>query len=278
MRIMSLNVWGGRVFEQLMSFLDEYSKSIDIFCFQEVFDTSTPLKVDDGFRVNLLSELRAALPNYEPYFSVAQRGHKSDDLIVDYDLSFGVAIFVRRPIIVMSSGSFATYDVEIMKREHHMPSTGILQYVQMMSNNAELTVGNLHGIWCSGSKDDNEIRLHQSHKILNFMSAKSGGKIICGDFNLLPSTLSMQILERDMENMIKKYNISSTRSSLHDGDIKFADYVLVSQEVVVHDFIVIDTMVSDHLPLLLHLDLARTGHGWNSAESPELSGATNQWY
>jgi endonuclease/exonuclease/phosphatase family metal-dependent hydrolase len=79
----------------------------------------------------------------------------------------------------------------------------------------------------------------------------SGAKILCGDFNLLPDTDSLAILEQGMRNLVKEYRVTSTRSQFYEKPDRFADYILVSPEVIVEDFQVLDEAVSDHLPLLL---------------------------
>ena len=53
-----------------------------------------------------------------------------------------------------------------------------------------------------------------------------------------------------MCNLVKAYGITSTRSLLYKRPDRFADYVLVSPEVQVEHFQVLDEVVSDHLPLL----------------------------
>ncbi len=39
--------------------------------------------------------------------------------------------------------------------------------------------------------------------------------ILCGDFNLMPDTKSIEILETGMQNLVKNYNVTSTRSSFY---------------------------------------------------------------
>ena len=79
-------------------------------------------------------------------------------------------------------------------------------------------------------------------------------KILCGDFNLLPNTESLAILSEDMKNLVKDFDITSTRSKLYTKPEKFADYILVSPDVSVKKFTVMQDEVSDHLPLLLEFD------------------------
>ena len=56
-----------------------------------------------------------------------------------------------------------------------------------------------------------------------------------------------------MKNLIKEYNIQSTRTSLYEKSEKFADYVFVSPEIVVKDFKLLPDEVSDHLALFLEI-------------------------
>jgi endonuclease/exonuclease/phosphatase family metal-dependent hydrolase len=91
---------------------------------------------------------------------------------------------------------------------------------------------------------------------MNFMKKISGPKIICGDFNILPDTESVAILENGMRNLVKEFAIESTRTPLYrhynnPDEPNFADYVFVSPDVNVMKFTVLPDVVSDHSPLLL---------------------------
>ena len=74
---------------------------------------------------------------------------------------------------------------------------------------------------------------------------------MCGDFNLLPNTQSLAILEEGMRNLIKEFGITSTRSELYTKSEKYADYILTSPDIAVHDFKVFSDTISDHLPLMV---------------------------
>ena len=78
-----------------------------------------------------------------------------------------------------------------------------------------------------------------------------GPKILCGDFNLHPETKSMKLLEQNLKNLIVEFGITSTRSKLHKRTNKYADYIMVSEEIKINKFEAMDENVSDHLPLLL---------------------------
>ena len=56
-----------------------------------------------------------------------------------------------------------------------------------------------------------------------------------------------------MTNLIKKYNIKTTRHKLYPGfeNNKFADFVFVSKGIKIKNFQVPNIAVSDHLPMIL---------------------------
>jgi len=80
-----------------------------------------------------------------------------------------------------------------------------------------------------------------------FLAGYQGKKLIAGDFNMVPDGKAMSMLEEGMVNLIKKYDIASTRSSHYPKDEKFADYVLVSKDIMINDFKVLPDEISDHL-------------------------------
>ena len=82
--------------------------------------------------------------------------------------------------------------------------------------------------------------------------------IVVGDFNLLPNTESIKILNNELINLIEKYDIKSTRPNFDDGLDSgniVCDYIFVNDKIKVNDFKVIKTNISDHLPLLLDFDI-----------------------
>ena len=125
------------------------------------------------------------------------------------------------------------------------------KHIEFVHNNKTYTVFNLHGLWTSGGKTDTPSRIEQSEKVKAFVDKAEGGKILCGDFNLLPHTRSIEILESNLRNLIKEYGVTSTRSELYTKPERFADYTMVSKEINVHNFKVMPEVVSDHIPLLL---------------------------
>lgn len=120
----------------------------------------------------------------------------------------------------------------------------------------EIQIINVHGIW-NKDKIGDERTINQSEFILSKIR-KDIPVIVVGDFNLLPSTESIKILNNQLINLIEKYNIKSTRPNFDDGldtGNIVCDYIFVNDKVKVNDFKVINTDISDHLPLLLDFDI-----------------------
>lgn len=120
----------------------------------------------------------------------------------------------------------------------------------------EIQIINVHGIW-NKDKIGDERTINQSEFILSKIR-KDIPVIVVGDFNLLPNTESIKILNNELINLIEKYNIKSTRPNFDDGLDSgniVCDYIFVNDKVKVNDFKVINTDISDHLPLLLDFDI-----------------------
>ena len=123
-------------------------------------------------------------------------------------------------------------------------------------NGREIQIINVHGIWNKGKIGD-ERTIKQSEFILTKIRDDIP-VIVVGDFNLLPDTESIQILNKNLINLIDRYNIKSTRPNFDDGldtGNTVCDYIFVNDKVIVNDFKVINNNISDHLPLLLDFNI-----------------------
>ncbi|MCF7815993.1 MAG: endonuclease/exonuclease/phosphatase family protein [Candidatus Pacebacteria bacterium] len=254
MKIITLNTWGGRAGkEELLSFLRKNADDTDIFCLQEIW--SAPYEHLEGanaggveikhqdIMVYGMQEIHNALPNFSYYF----HPHNQDN--------YGLMMLIRGDMDVSDAG-----DIFVHKYSGFVPEGDVghharnVQYVSLRHEGSKLTVMNFHGLWNGKGKIDSEDRINQSQKIIDFIRTFDGKVILCGDFNLLLDTQSIKMFEdAGLRNLIREYKITSTRSSLYSKSEKFADYIFVSNSVEVRDFQVINTEVSDHLPLSIEI-------------------------
>jgi len=259
MRLLSLNLWGGRQGNLLFDYLKQQAATTDIFCFQEVFSTQSEIKNYKSARINLFGELCSLLTGYQPLFSKTYTGWV-DRQPVGFEVAEGQAMFVKKPIAIREHGQIYIHGSEITQITPDFTNEPKdLQYQILNFGGGDFMIANVHGMWHPGEKLDTPQRLEQSKKIRALTDSFAGPKIVCGDFNLMPGTASVKILEENLVNLIKQYNITNTRNEVSWKEFgtkqHFADYTFVSPEVKVTSFEVPYNLVSDHLPLVLNFDL-----------------------
>ena len=251
-KLIILNIWGGKVYAPLMAFLKEHAEEVDIFCLQEVFNTSMEEEIPSEARIKIFSEIGSVLTSFTGFHAPITIGWDWSDKKINLPVQFGLATFIRKSIQIDSLGDFFVLGKlgDFTGKPESRPRN--VQYVRFSQNGIHYTICNFHGHWKPHTnKEDLPERIEQSQKIVEFLKPEKSKKILCGDFNLAPHTQSIRILEDGMRNLVKEYGITSTRSHYYTKDGKFADYILVSPEVEVKDFKVLPDVVSDHLPLYL---------------------------
>jgi len=227
MRIIFLNVWQGEAGEVIWDFINKEKENTDVFVFME---TSDDFKNKCG---NILNN----------FYHVEALKQANDN-------EYLLATYVNKDIKILKSNTILENDFNI----------GYGLYTKVLINNKILNLMNVHGAPQPGDKLDNPKRIEQSNKIIDFMAKTEGLKIVGGDFNLESETDSVKMFEKNgYKNLISEYKIQTTRNNLawEKYEIKqfFADYVFVSPDLNIKSFEVPAIEVSDHLPLILEIEL-----------------------
>lgn len=239
LKLVTLNVWGGRVREPILEYFSK-NKDVDIFCLQEVYHNA-PSKISDEdcyLNLNFFGEVSEILNNHTPYFRPVVNN------------IYGIGVLIKNTVTVTDEGQIVIYenkDYEGVGPRH----SRIAQWVKCTHDGSDYVIVNVHGLWNGKGKKDSEDRIIQSKKIKEFVDACRAPVIICGDFNLEPNTDSLEILSSGMNDLIKENNITSTRTSFYEKDVRYADYIFTSDNVTVNKFDVIEDEVSDHNALEL---------------------------
>lgn len=242
MKLITLNTWGGRVSALFRDFIRQH-KDIDIFCFQEIYERAKDI-MDGHYPIDnfdLFSELQELLPEHQGYFRPVVMG------------VYGVAMFVKKSMAVIEEGEVIIHESQNKAEEINGHHDRNLQWLKTELSGKPLTVVNVHGLWNGKGKTDTPERIAQSEKIRDFLRAIDGPKILCGDFNLEPSTESLKIAGEGMRDLVREYGVTSTRTSLYEKPVRFADYIFVSPDIEVKNFKVLPDEVSDHAALLLEV-------------------------
>lgn len=258
MKLITLNIWGGRVLESLLQFAQTKLQEADVICLQEVLSAKESLP-DTEVCTNTLEQLLPLMTDYRFVYN----SNVVDTLtskISQPGLRYGNAIFVRKNLRLRASQNhyIVKYPGDSFDLEGGEDHPRALQVVQLTDEAGhDFAVANYHGYWSNGPKTDDATRIEQSRRIRQVLDGVGEDFILCGDFNLLPSTQSLAILKDGLRDMVEKYGLVTTRSNLYKriDYAPFADYVLTSSGVKDLSFGALHEVVSDHLALELEFDL-----------------------
>jgi endonuclease/exonuclease/phosphatase family metal-dependent hydrolase len=250
MQLLSLNAWGCKRAE-LFDFVRENAGAVDIFCFQELLRGGNGI-TDKGELKNGFERMSEILYEYTGYFSEYGDGGYFSMPSSSLDFQYGIACFIHNQhshSLVSSTRLYdptrewADYDGEF--------AAGLVQVLEV----AGCTIINVHGLWQGGIKTDTSAKIEQSERIVELAGGFHGKVVIAGDFNIEPDTVSVRLLRDRYRDLVEDYAIENTRSPLYKKGIGHADYMFVSPDVAVEDFMVPEVSISDHLPLVLTLKI-----------------------
>ncbi len=251
MRIISLNTWDGRALHPLLHFFERHRPFTDIFCLQEVHNADTaelrrrhPREFVEGDAFRLIA---AELPYHRGFHAT----------FPDDPHRMALAMFIHKNVSLVECDHVPLHEPkERVETGSAVISPRRLQYAIVQENRQKVLIANYHGIWRPGGKLDSPERLEQSQDLMRFLDRYGMAKVLCGDFNLEPDTKSLHILEQGMQNLVKQHAVTSTRTPLYrefdNPEVgQYADYALVTPDVMVNEFRVLPDVVSDHAPLYL---------------------------
>lgn len=265
MRVLSLNAWGGRLFDRLIAYLP--AADPDVLCLQEVVRTPTAgsgwLVYREGpelpQRANLFDEVAGALRTHQAFFCPAARGELHDGDRA-YPSEWGLATLVRRDLPVIGQaqdfvhGEFSAAGWGAHPRARNAHVVRLYSYAGAFP----ITIAHLHGLREPAGKQDTPARHAQANALVELVRRvrRDGERlVVCGDFNVLPASATLQALRGlGLSDLVTGGGHADTRTSFYPKPGRFADYMLVSPEVTVHRFeVVAEPEVSDHRALVLDL-------------------------
>lgn len=109
MKLLSLNIWGGKIYPEIINFLQRYVGIVDIFCFQEVFDTKEHIEKYHFVRTNIWQELSQLFMDYHKFYDPRMKGYDSDGHMVHFDFTTGLGVFVKREMEIVDEIDYFTY-------------------------------------------------------------------------------------------------------------------------------------------------------------------------
>jgi endonuclease/exonuclease/phosphatase family metal-dependent hydrolase len=263
-RVLSLNVWGGRLHEKLLPYLTQ--ADADVLCLQEVVrshdgPSGTRLYRDGALelpqRSNLFGEIAALLPDHDGFYLPTSTGPLFAGTRT-ISAEFGIATFIRRgfPVIAQAAdfvhGSYSPHDWG----DHPRPRNAHCVRLYDHRNQRPITVAHMHGLRTQSGKGDSPARIEQANALRRLIESiwrPDEPLVVCGDFNVLPESATFDILrELGLRDLVVAGGHTDTRTSWYEKTPRFADYMLVAPAVEVTKFEVVESPeVSDHRALVL---------------------------
>jgi len=244
MKIIQLNIWGGKLGQQIIDFLNDQKP--DFVCMQEVND----LKGRAGYKFfATLDEIKEGAGFNEAFMSA---NYSSG--YMERQLEYGNAILSKLPFkttkTVFTNGEYKQ-NFDIVNDDGNIRS---LQIAQIEVGGTTLNILNHHGYHLGFNKLGNDDTMRQMGMIADIIDKLEGPIIFCGDLNLSPASESVKIIDKKLTNLSVTNNLKRTYNQFSQVQ-EVCDYIFVNDLIKVTDFKMSDELLSDHKALILEFDL-----------------------
>jgi endonuclease/exonuclease/phosphatase family metal-dependent hydrolase len=243
MKLLQLNVWGGRMEPQIAELMR--TEQPDIVCLQEAISFSGE---GSGLFITVenIQELTGlSYAAFAPVFSFSYMKSIA---------KFGNCILSRFPI--EETKTVFTY---LEHKDNFMwgeDSANVRNFVhtKLDVNGTVCHVVTHHGFWVPDHKNGNDETLRQTKIIADYCEGLDGAVLLTGDFNLVPDSGSIQQINKVLTNQTLEHKLKTTRTSL-THKTEACDYIFTSHDVRVSNFEALDKLASDHKALVLEFEL-----------------------
>ena len=167
----------------------------------------------------------------------------------------GMQAVFQRNVIFDGGGGFGNCILAPVAQHcrcHPLPGDGEprgLVEVSAMVNGQHVTV------FCTHLGLDSETRFQQAKKVLEIVRSAPGPKLLCGDMNDGPHSRTVATLLEDpvLRDVALEFDAPAT---FPPGPERRIDFILADLRFRVESYQVIDTNASDHLPIVVDLELS----------------------
>ena len=246
MKLIQLNTWSCKLPTEIIRFFDE--ENPDIVCLQEVVTSSDGGKIFDTI---------GSILDRHPF------NNQYNTPLVEFNFMHHTA--TRGNLIASNFPYSQTNQIwtlgNFTKNFDYIDSGGYnvarnIAHATVETPDGLLHVLTLHGYHIKDHKNGNEESLRACKELVEYASALDGPVIITGDFNLSPTSESIQLVNQSFRNLTIENNIATTRNHLTEKT-EVCDYIFINDRVQVNKFYVSDIIASDHAGLILDFGLIK---------------------
>ena len=246
-KILQLNVWGGRIKDGLTNFIKE--GNYDLICLQEAVWDRNHTKALECF-MDTVDKIKE-----EANFKYDTRSSQFGISILNDTIHYenGNAILSKIP--------FKHSEEKILHGEYRF-ATNLDQYEQAVRHNLYtaqkvilengLTVINYHGYWLKDPLGD-ETSVLCMRSVADMISSDENPVVLCGDLNVIPEAKAMRELDF-LRDLTAIHHIPTTLRNIRFTKDVPCDHILISDNINYQDFEVIDAPVSDHCALVVKIN------------------------
>jgi len=243
MKLIQLNIWSGRLERQVAGFFE--AQQPDIACLQEAVSIKGNGAIFVGFEALQKSWHKPTYGFHTPMFSfkfMNRTARFGNGIISTLPFTEQQALYTN--LEPKENFDFDTDDYNVRN----------LQHVQLDVDGKKLHILNHHGHHIPEHKNGDESTIRQMRQIREYLNQLDGPVILTGDFNLSPTSRSLELINEKLDNLSVKYRLETTRNQLTYKK-EVCDYIFVSERVKVSSFEASDEVVSDHKALILEFDI-----------------------
>lgn len=248
-KFLQLNIYMGKWMDRVIEYVKK--EDFDILCFQEVSGGRVSFQRDNVFQK--IIDL-----GYDGELGVNWR-------IKDHYASFeGNGTFFKKDFTLLEKTEVwlnEYHEIEGPDNRESRDDPKAALSVLIEKEGVKLRIVNAHLAWTPDAKDSAE-KIRQAKIFHNYLKTIKKPYIIAGDFNVEKHTQVVKMIESiGARNLTSENNVTNTLNSrLHKAPHLFppglaVDYILVSPDIKVSKFVVLDLDLSDHLGLRLEFSV-----------------------
>jgi endonuclease/exonuclease/phosphatase family metal-dependent hydrolase len=242
-KILQWNIWGHEKVENTLKLVKKINP--DILCFQELMIGSAYNDKKD------VAKIISEKTNFECNFALAHKANDDGRVL-------GNGIFSRYKIA--NSPNFFIADPKNSNDYSFQGRSCAVSEIKIR-NNRSITIATAHSSY-NNRFIENEAKLDEIKRLVNFFKKNTNRLVFTGDLNIAPNSELIRQIEKYMVHCGPDYKESTwttkpfSYKGFEEDKLRWRlDYAFATKDIKVIDSKIIKTKYSDHLPILIEIEV-----------------------